>query len=54
MAVTWLASSQSPITQEKIKGATIVASELISNLGVEGESFPHEIFSFAGAPEYPP
>lgn len=29
----------------------MVASELISNLGVEGESFPHEIFSFAEAPE---
>ena len=37
-----------------MSGATIAASELISNFGVDGSSLPHVIFSFAGAPEYPP
>ncbi len=35
-------------------GATIVASLSITNLGVSSVSFPQVIFSFGGAPEYPP
>ena len=38
----------------RISGKTIVASDSITNLGVSIPIFPHEIFSFGGAPEYPP
>lgn len=42
---------QSLNTYAKISGATMLASELIKNLGVSTASFPHVIFSLGGAPE---
>ena len=38
----------------KINGATIVASDSITNRGVLTASLPHVIFSFGIAPEYEP
>jgi hypothetical protein len=38
----------------KTNGATIVASDSITNRGVPTFSFPHVIFSFGTAPEYEP
>src|SRR4029077_7957483 len=38
----------------KTNGATIVASDSITNRGVSTFSFPHVIFSFGTAPEYEP
>src|SRR5437763_1876037 len=38
----------------KISGATIVASDSITNRGVSTLSFPHVIFSLGTAPEYEP
>jgi hypothetical protein len=38
----------------KTKGATIVASDSMTNRGVSTFSFPHVIFSFGTAPEYDP
>ena len=40
-----------PKTFAKTKGATIVASDSITNRGVSTFSFPHVIFSFGTAPE---
>jgi S1/P1 Nuclease len=40
-----------PSTQAKMRGATIVASDSMTNLGVSTPSFPHVIFSFGTAPE---
>jgi hypothetical protein len=37
-----------------MSGATIVASDSITYLGLETSSFPHVIFSFGTAPEYEP
>ncbi len=42
---------QSPSTYAKIRGATIIASELMLNRGVPASSLPQVIFSLAGAPE---
>ena len=41
----------SPRTQEKIRGATMVASLSTMNLGVEEASLPQVIFSLGTAPE---
>src|SRR6476646_11900226 len=38
----------------KTSGATMVASDSITNLGVSTFSFPHVIFSLGTAPEYEP
>jgi hypothetical protein len=43
-----------PKTFAKTKGATIVASDSITNRGVSTFSFPQVIFSFGTAPEYEP
>src|SRR5262245_54271214 len=43
-----------PSTFAKINGATIVASDSITNFGVSAPSFPQVIFSFGTAPEYDP
>ena len=43
-----------PKTFAKTNGATIVASDSITNRGVSTFSFPHVIFSFGTAPEYEP
>ena len=43
-----------PSTRAKIRGATIVASDSMTNDGVSGPSLPHVIFSFGTAPEYEP
>ncbi len=43
-----------PRTFAKSNGATIVASDSITNRGVSTFSFPHVIFSFGTAPEYDP
>ena len=43
-----------PRTFAKSNGATIVASDSITNRGVSTLSFPHVIFSFGTAPEYDP
>ena len=43
-----------PKTFAKTNGATIVASDSITNLGVSTFSFPHVIFSLGTAPEYEP
>ena len=43
-----------PKTLAKTNGATIVASDSITNRGVSTFSFPHVIFSFGTAPEYEP
>ena len=37
-----------------MSGATMVASDSIMNDGVVASSLPQVIFSFGGAPEYPP
>ena len=41
-------------TRAKISGATIVASDSMTNDGVSGPSLPQVIFSFGTAPEYEP
>ena len=38
----------------KTNGATIVASDSMTNRGVSTFNFPHVIFSFGTAPEYDP
>src|SRR5213075_2134258 len=43
-----------PNTFAKTNGATIVASDSITNRGVSTFSFPHVIFSLGTAPEYEP
>jgi hypothetical protein len=43
-----------PNTFAKTNGATIVASDSMTNRGVSALSFPHVIFSFGTAPEYEP
>jgi hypothetical protein len=43
-----------PNTFAKTNGATIVASDSMTNRGVSTLSFPHVIFSFGTAPEYEP
>jgi len=43
-----------PKTFAKTNGATIVASDTMTNRGVPTFSFPHVIFSFGTAPEYEP
>jgi len=43
-----------PKTLAKTSGATIVASDSITNRGVSTFSFPHVIFSLGTAPEYEP
>jgi hypothetical protein len=43
-----------PKTFAKTNGATIVASDSMTNRGVSTFSFPHVIFSFGTAPEYEP
>jgi hypothetical protein len=42
---------QSPSRYPKIRGATMVASDLTRNLGVSASSFPQVIFSLGTAPE---
>jgi hypothetical protein len=37
-----------------MSGRTIDASDSITNVGVSKLNFPQLIFSFGGAPEYPP
>ena len=44
-------ADQSFSTYAKISGATMLASELMKNLGVSTASLPQVIFSFGGAPE---
>ena len=46
--------SHQPKTFAKTSGATIVASDSMTNRGVSTLSFPHVIFSFGTAPEYEP
>ena len=48
------AVSYQPSTYAKISGATIVASDSITNFGVSTASLPQVIFSFGTAPEYEP
>ena len=48
------AAGYQPSTWAKISGATIVASDSMTNFGVPGASFSHVIFSFGVAPEYDP
>jgi hypothetical protein len=43
-----------PKTFAKTKGATIVASDSMTNRGVSTFSFPQVIFSLGTAPEYEP
>src|SRR5262245_36302823 len=43
-----------PSTSAKMSGATIVASDSITNFGVVAASFSHVIFSLGIAPEYEP
>ena len=43
-----------PKTFAKTSGATIVASDSITNRGVFAFNFPHVIFSLGTAPEYDP
>jgi len=47
-------SDHQPKTFAKTSGATIVASDSITNRGVSTFSFPHVIFSLGTAPEYDP
>src|SRR3954452_8259272 len=49
-----MSSGHQPKIFAKTKGATIVASDSITNRGVSTFSFPHVIFSFGTAPEYEP
>src|SRR6266480_410545 len=49
-----LAKNYQPRTFAKINGATIVASDSITNRGVLARSLPQVIFSFGTAPEYEP
>jgi hypothetical protein len=37
-----------------MRGATIVASDSMMNIGVSTSSLPHVIFSVGNAPEYEP
>src|SRR4030095_14203093 len=48
------AGRHQPKTFAKTNGATIVASDSITKLGVSTFSFPHVIFSLGTAPEYEP
>ncbi len=43
-----------PRTHAKMRGATIVASDSMTNFGVSTSSLPQVIFSLGTAPEYPP
>jgi hypothetical protein len=43
-----------PSTYANMSGATIVASDSMTNLGVSMPNLPHVIFSFGTAPEYEP
>ena len=43
-----------PRTQAKISGATMVASDSITNFGDSSDNLPQVIFSFGTAPEYDP
>jgi len=49
-AFCWLMRVYPANTQAKIRGATIVASLSMMNLGALTESFPHVIFSLGTAP----
>ncbi len=49
-----LATAYHPSTLAKISGATMVASDSMTNFGVLMPSFPQVIFSFGTAPEYEP
>jgi hypothetical protein len=42
------------IIASSMSGRTIDASDSITNVGVSKLNFPQLIFSFGGAPEYPP
>ena len=48
------AANYSPNIQEKINGATIVASLSTINFGVSASNLPQVIFSLGTAPEYEP
>src|SRR4029079_13381748 len=48
------AADHQPKIFANTNGATIVASDSITNRGVSTFSFPHVIFSFGTAPEYEP
>ena len=46
--------AQSPMISANISGATIDASDSMTNLGVSASNLPQVIFSFGTAPEYEP